>query len=101
MCPTCEWEPEPVEDKARESEDSRGLSLRLAVGVSNIGETATVAAMAVAAMGASIWHLDIYNLFTQFGFFFSFSNFSLCFLLAAANGRNSRRSYGEPRSSDF
>ena len=69
MCPTCEWEPEPVEDKARESEDSRGFSLRVAGGIGNIGEKATVAAMIVAAMGARSWHLDFYDLFTQFGGF--------------------------------
>ena len=45
------WDRESVGDKARDPKDSRGLGLRPAVGGSRIGETATVAAMAVAANG--------------------------------------------------
>ena len=33
-----EWEQEPVEVKARESEDNRGLSLRVAGGIGHGGE---------------------------------------------------------------
>ena len=80
----CEWEQEPVEVKARESEDNRGLSLRVAGGIGNIGEKATVAARTLAAMGVSSWNLYFYDLFPQFGgsllsfnFLFPFAFFQL------------------------
>ena len=80
----CEWEQEPVEVKARESEDNRGLSLRVAGGIGNIGEKATVATRTLAAMGVSSWNLYFYDLFPQFGGFLFVLQFFFSLLLSSS-----------------